>query len=127
MLAFAARRLFVAAFLVWVVASLVFLVIHLIPGDPAELLLAQGGIAPDPAAVANLREKLGLNLPLLVQYRDYLLALSHADFGASLLDEHSVGEEIALRLPRTLELVGMAGLLAVLGGLPLGVLAALNA
>jgi peptide/nickel transport system permease protein len=127
MLAFAARRLVVAVFLVWVVASLVFLVIHMIPGDPAELLLAQGGVAPDPAAVANLREKLGLDQPLLIQYRDHLLDLWHLDFGVSLVDEHAVGAEIALRLPRTLELVGLAGLLAVLVGLPLGVLAALGA
>jgi len=125
MLGFAARRLVVAAFLVWVVASLVFLVIHLIPGDPAELLLAQGGVAPDPATVAALREKLGLDQPLLLQYRDHLLGLIRGDFGLSLVDEHSVGAEIALRLPRTLELVGLAGLLATLIGLPLGVLAAL--
>lgn len=127
MLAFAARRLAISLFLVWVVASLVFLVIHMIPGDPAELLLAQGGIAPDPAAVADLRERLGLDRPLLAQYLDYLTALLQADFGYSLMDEHPVAEEIALRLPRTLELVGMAGLLAVIIGLPLGVLAALRA
>lgn len=126
MLGFVARRLVVAAFLVWVVASLVFLVIHLIPGEPAELLLAQGGVAPDPAAVAALREKLGLDLPLWVQYRDYLRNLAHADFGQSLIDEHSVGAEIALRLPRTLELIVFAGLLATLIGLPLGVVAALT-
>ena len=126
MLGFAARRLVVAAFLVWVVASLVFLVIHLIPGEPAELLLSQGGVAPDPASVAALREKLGLDLPLWVQYRAYLQNLFHADFGQSLVDEHSVGAEIALRLPRTLELIAVAGLLASLIGLPLGVLAALT-
>jgi len=97
MLAFAARRFIVAVFLVWVVASLVFLVIHLIPGDPAELLLAQGGVAPDPASVANLREKLGLERPLLVQYGDYLLDLSQLDFGISLVDEHAVSSEIALK------------------------------
>lgn len=64
MLGFAARRLLISLALVWVVASLVFPVIHLIPGDPAELLLSQGGIAPDPAAVQDLRERLGLNEPL---------------------------------------------------------------
>ena len=72
MLAFAARRLSVSVGLVWAVASLVFLVIHLIPGDPAELLLSQGGIAPDPAAVEELRDRLGLNLPLWTQYLDYM-------------------------------------------------------
>jgi peptide/nickel transport system permease protein len=127
MLAFAARRLALSLLLVWVVASLVFLVIHMIPGDPAELLLAQGGVAPDPGAVADLRERLGLDRPLLAQYGDYMLGLLRGDFGTSLQDEHLVADEIALRLPRTLELVGLAGLLAVLVGLPLGVLAALRA
>ncbi len=127
MLAYVARRLLTAVVLVWVVASLVFLVIHLVPGDPAELLLSQGGVAPDAAAVADLRDKLGLDLPLVQQYGEYLHGLVRGDFGNSLLDDSPVGAEIALRLPRTLELVGAAGLLAVLFGLPCGVFAALRA
>lgn len=127
MLAFAARRLLVSLGLVWVVASLVFLVIHLIPGDPAELLLSQGGIAPDPAAVEELRERLGLNLPLWTQYLAYMGGLLRGDFGLSLQDEHPIAEEIALRLPRTLELVGAAGLIAVAFGVPAGVAAGLRA
>ncbi len=127
MLAFAARRLAVSLGLVWVVASLVFLVIHLIPGDPAELLLSQGGIAPDPAAVEELRERLWRNQPLWTQYLSYMGGLLQGDFGLSLQDEHPIAEEIALRLPRTLELVGAAGVLSLLFGLPLGVAAALRA
>lgn len=127
MLAFAARRLAVSLGLVWVVASLVFLVIHLIPGDPAELLLSQGGIAPDPAAVEELRDRLGLNEPLWTQYVTYMGGLLQGDFGLSLQDEHPIAEEIALRLPRTLELIGAAGAISLLFGLPLGVAAALRA
>lgn len=127
MLAFAARRLVLSVGLVWAVASLVFLVIHLIPGDPAELLLSQGGIAPDPAAVEELRDRLGLNLPLWQQYLSYLGGLLQGDFGYSLQDDHPIVDEIALRLPRTLELVGMAGLISVLFGVPLGMAAALRA
>ena len=108
------------------VATLVFLIIHLIPGDPAELLLSQGGVAPDPAAVEELRERLGLNRPLATQYLSYLAALAQGDLGASLQDEHSVAQEIALRLPRTLELVGAAGLLALILGVPCGTFAALR-
>jgi len=126
MLRFASGRLAASLVLIWVVASLVFLVIHLIPGDPAELLLSQGGVAPDAAQVADLREHLGLDRPLGSQYLSYLNGLVHGDFGTSLQDEHPVAEDIVVRLPRTLELVGMAGLLAVLVGLPLGVLAALR-
>jgi peptide/nickel transport system permease protein len=126
MLVYTAWRVAVALSLVWVVATLVFLIIHLIPGDPAELLLSQGGVAPDPAAVEELRQRLGLNRPLAVQYLRYLGALVQGDLGASLQDDHSVAQEIALRLPRTLELVGAAGLLAFLLGVPSGTYAAVK-
>lgn len=127
MLSYAVRRTVISAVLVWIVTSLVFLAIHLVPGDPAELLLSQGGIAPDPAVLAGLRETLGLDKPLLQQYTTYLGNLLRGDFGVSLQDGHPVAEEIALRLPRTLELIGTAGALAVLFGIPLGTLAALRA
>ncbi|MEJ0068480.1 MAG: ABC transporter permease [Pseudomonadota bacterium] len=127
MLGYAARRLGIALALIWVVATVVFLVIHLIPGDPAELLLSQGGVAPDPGAVAELRARLGLDRPLFTQYAGYLAALAHGDLGASLLDDHPVAGEIALRLPRTLELIVASGLLALIVGLPAGTWAALRA
>ena len=53
------RRLLTSILLIWVVASIVFLAIRLVPGDPAELLLSQGGMAPDPAAVASSTRSLG--------------------------------------------------------------------
>ncbi len=121
------RRVAVAVGLVWFVATAVFLAIHLVPGDPAEMLLSQGGVAPDPDAVAELREKLGLEQPLLRQYGAYLAGLLRGNLGTSLIDDHSVAAEIALRLPRTLELIGAAALLALLAGLPAGTFAALRA
>jgi peptide/nickel transport system permease protein len=127
MLYYIARRVGVAIGLVWFVATFVFLAIHLVPGDPAELLLSQGGVAPDPGTVAELREKLGLDQPLLRQYAAYLAALLRGNLGSSLLDDHSVAAEIALRLPRTLELIGAAALLALVIGLPAGTFAALRA
>lgn len=127
MLAYALKRIAVALGLIWAVVSLVFLVIHLVPGDPAELLLSQGGVAPDPGAVTELRERLGLDQPIWSQYLTYLSGLLHGDLGSSLQDEHSVAAEIVLRLPRTLELIGAASLIAVLFGLPLGTIAALKA
>ncbi|GGF82025.1 peptide ABC transporter [Azorhizobium oxalatiphilum] len=126
MLAFTLRRTAIALVLVWLVATLVFMVIHLIPGDPAELLLSQGGVAPDPAAVAELRERLGLDLPLYTQYLNYWAGLFRGDFGVSLQDEHPVASEIALRLPRTLELIGAAAVIALSVGLPFGTMAALK-
>ena len=120
------RRVGVALLLVWVVASIVFLAIHFVPGDPAELLLSQGGAAPDPAAVDQLREQLGLDRPLLVQYLDSVGHALVGDLGESLQDGAPVGPEIMRRLPRTLELIGAAALLAVSAGIPLGMWAALR-
>src|SRR5258708_921354 len=127
MLGYALTRIAVALGLIWAVVTLVFLIIHFVPGDPAELLLSQGGVAPDPAAVVELREKLGLDRPLLAQYLGYVGGLLKGDLGSSLLDDHSVVDEIALRLPRTLELIFAASLIAVLFGLPLSTVAALRA
>ena len=59
------RRLLTSILLIWVVVSIIFLAIRLVPGDPAELLLSQGGMAPDAAAVAELHAQLGLDRPVL--------------------------------------------------------------
>ncbi len=96
------------------------------PGDPAELLLSTGGITPDPAAVAELRERLGLDRPILQQYLAYLANLARGDLGLSLVDDHPVAAEIALRLPRTLELIAAGTLIALLVGIPAGLKAAHN-
>lgn len=127
MLGYALTRIAVALGLIWAVVTLVFLIIHFVPGDPAELLLSQGGVAPHPSAVAELRDKLGLDRPILTQYLGYVGGLLKGDLGSSLLDDHSVADEIALRLPRTLELIFAASLISVVFGLPLGTLAALRA
>jgi len=111
----------------WVVATIVFLALHLVPGDPAELLLSTGGTAPDPVSVAELRERLGLNKPILEQYGDFLAGLARGDLGTSLVDDYPVIDEILLRLPRTLELILAGTLLAVLIALPAGTWAAVHA
>jgi peptide/nickel transport system permease protein len=121
-----ARRIGVAILLVWAVASIVFLAIRLVPGDPAELLLSQGGVAPDPATVAELHEQLGLDRPVLTQYIDNFRHLLSGDLGQSLQDGSPVAGEIARRLPRTLELIGVAAVFAVLLGIPGGLFAAIR-
>ena len=120
------RRVSLALLLVWVVATIVFMAIHLVPGDPAELLLSSGGSAADPVAVAELRERLGLNRPLLAQYGTFLAGLARGDLGTSLVDDYPVLDEIGLRLPRTLELIAAGTVLAILIGVPAGTWAALN-
>ena len=120
------RRIGIAALLIWVVATVIFMAIHLVPGDPAELLLSQGGSAPDPASVAQLRDQLGLDRPLLEQYLGSLGQVLHGDLGQSLQDGSPIWPEIATRLPRTLELIAAAAVVALAAGLPLGLLAALR-
>ncbi|MDE2516781.1 MAG: ABC transporter permease [Rhodospirillales bacterium] len=122
-MAWVLRRIGASLLLVWVVVTVVFMAIHLVPGDPAELLLSQGGSAPDPAAVAALRGQLGLDRPLLAQYGSDLVGLLHGDLGLSLQDQSPVAADIAQRLPRTIELLCAASILALGFGVPLGTLA----
>ena len=122
----AVRRILVSLVLIWIASSIVFLAIRFVPGDPAELLLSQGGIAPDPASVAALRDQLGLDDPIGAQYVDSFRRLLHGDLGESVQDGSKVSVEIMRRLPRTLELIGAASLLAVGFGLPAGMAAALR-
>lgn len=119
------QKVTVSLFLAWAVATIVFLTLHIVPGDPAELLLSTGGVVPDPDAVRELRERLGLNRPIHVQYLSFLSDLSRGDLGRSLVDDHPVSSEIALRLPRTLELILAGTLLAVVLGMPAGTYAAI--
>jgi len=121
-----ARRIVVALILVWIVASVVFLAIRLVPGDPAELMLSQGGVSPDAAVVAELREQLGLDRPVWDQYWANLRGLLVGDLGVSLTDQASVARQVFVRLPRTLELIAAAAILSVGFGIPLGLLAALR-
>ena len=120
------RRLFLTLAMAWVVATIVFLALHMVPGDPAELLLSTSGAMPDPATVQELREKLGLDQPLMVQYGRFLAGLVRGDLGTSLVDDYPVIQEIALRLPRTLELILAGTLIAVVIGVPAGVYAAVH-
>lgn len=120
------QRITISLALLWVVTSLVFLSIYMVPGDPAELLLSGEGSTPDPASIAQLRGDLGLDRPILTQYADRMAGLLHFDLGNSMIDGAPVATEIAKRLPRTLELVAAAAILSLLIGIPAGVVAALR-
>lgn len=121
------KRVGTSLLLMWVVATVVFLALHIVPGDPAELLLSTGGAMPDEYAIAELREKLGLNRPVIEQYGAFLAGLAQGDLGRSLVDDYPVAEEIMLRLPRTLELILAGTLIAVAIALPAGTAAAVRA
>ncbi len=121
MTAFIARRLLLTVPVILGVATLVFLLIHLVPGDPVQAML---GESASPADVADLRVRLGLDQPLLVQYEHYIRHLAAGDLGTSLRTNQPVTAAIAERLPATAELAVVAMGVAILIALPLGLLAA---
>jgi peptide/nickel transport system permease protein len=114
-------RVGAALVVIFGVCTLVFLLIHLVPGDPVEAMLGERAQASDRAA---LRAALGLDLPLWEQYRRYLAGLLRLDLGQSFLDQRPVAAILAERLPATLRLAAAALAIAILIALPLGVLAA---
>ena len=103
--------------------TLVFFLIHLIPGDPVEVMLGETAGAADKQ---DLRRTLGLDQPVISQYGHFLTALAEGSLGQSLYEQASVTELIRARLPATLELTLSALLVAVLLSFPLATLAAAN-
>lgn len=122
---FLLKRLGISLAMLFFVSTIVFMVVHMMPGDPVLMMLG-GDSNPDPAAVETLREELGLNKPIPIQYKDWLFNMLQGDLGYSYSERIPVTESIAGRLPRTLELAGAAMLLACIIGLPLGVWSALR-
>jgi ABC-type dipeptide/oligopeptide/nickel transport system permease component len=124
MLRYIGRRLVGAIPVLWGVATLVFVIMRLLPGDPAALMLSEGGGSAE--AIAALRAELGLDDPLLVQYGRYLFSLLQGELGTSLFTHRPVTTTIAEQLPSTIELALAAMVVAtVVGGL-LGVAAAVR-
>lgn len=103
--------------------SLVFILIHLIPGDPVEVMLGETASSADKEA---LRRSLGFDRPLATQYRAFLTDLATGDLGRSLYEPAGVAEIIGARLPATLELAMCAMVAALLISFPLAILAALR-
>lgn len=103
------------------VCTLVFLLLHLVPGDPIDAMLGENA---RPADRVELRRALGLDRPLLVQYRGYLGGLLRFDLGRSFQDQRPVRAILAERLPATLQLAATALFVALVLAIPLGVLAA---
>jgi ABC-type dipeptide/oligopeptide/nickel transport system permease component len=120
-LTFLLRRLLLTVPVLLGVATLVFSLVHLVPGDPAQAMLGESASASD---VADLRARLGLNRPLTVQYTEYLAGLLSGNLGRSFRYGTPVAREIAARLPRTIELAAAAMVVAILVAVPLGVLGA---
>ncbi len=120
---FLARRLLLTTPVLLGVATLVFSLIHLIPGDPAQAML--GEAAPQ-ADVVELRHRLGLDRPLIEQYGMFLKGLVTGDLGTSLRTGQPVTDQIVERMPATFELAAAAMIVAIAFAMPLGIVAAVR-
>jgi peptide/nickel transport system permease protein len=116
------RALYLATSLLGI-ALLAFVMLRVAGGDPAVLLAGEN---PDPAVVETIRHELGLDQPAPIQFARFIAAAVHGDFGKSYITRRAVSDEILRRLPNTLTLASGAILFATLGGLALGIIAALR-
>jgi ABC-type dipeptide/oligopeptide/nickel transport system permease component len=121
---FLLRRLLLTLPVLLGVVTLVFSLIHMVPGDPVEAML---GESASPQEVADVRRRLGLDRPLYVQYGAYLRGLAVGDLGTSLRTSEPVARAIAERMPATVQLALAAIGLAVIVAIPLGIVAAVRA
>jgi ABC-type dipeptide/oligopeptide/nickel transport system permease component len=118
---FLIRRLLLTIPVLLGVATLVFSLIHLIPGDPVQAMLGDNATPED---ITAMRERLGLNRPLPAQYASFMRGALTGDLGRSLRTNQDVAAAIAERMPATFELAFASMLVAVLIAIPLGIIAA---
>ncbi|MES9825607.1 MAG: nickel ABC transporter permease [Candidatus Thiodiazotropha endolucinida] len=121
--AFLISRLLSALVVIIGVVCLVFMLIHLVPGDPVDVMLGESAIPADREA---LRSSLGLDRPITVQLTDFLKGVAALDLGDSLHTRQPVSELLASHIPATLELALAALIVTLLTAIPLGILAAVN-
>lgn len=117
-------RLLGFASVIFGVLVLTFLLIHLVPGDPVEVMLGESASVTDREA---LREQLGLNQPLIVQFGQYLNNLAHGDLGQSIHTKTPIIKLFKTRYPASIKLAILSLIIGVAIGVPLGVYAALKA
>ena len=116
-------RILTTVLVVFGVSTLVFFLIHFIPGDPVEVMLGESARAMDREA---LRKALGLNEPLFVQWLHFMNGMVSLDFGSSLHARRPVVDMVFERIPATLQLTGFALLFALIIAFPLGIIAAMR-
>ena len=124
MLKYTIRRLLAAIPVLFGLSIILFAFVHFLPGDPCRSILGQHATE---VACNRLRENLGLDQPLVIQYLDYMRKLLSGDFGASIINSKPFLTEFGARFPATVELTVAAMLFAVTVGIPLGRLAARHA
>jgi peptide/nickel transport system permease protein len=122
-IAFAVDRCVRLVFVLLAITLVSFLFLHLIPGDPIAIRLGEHA---SPQQIAYLTHEYGLDQPWWVQLGKYLVALAHGDLGISISDTQPVAQKLALAFPATVELTAGAMLVAIVIGIPAGVLAAVR-
>jgi ABC-type dipeptide/oligopeptide/nickel transport system permease component len=115
------KRFFLTLPALWLVLTLVFLMIYIVPGDPVEQMLGEGAA---PGQLTQLRHALGLDLSLHMQYRHYLWQLGRGDLGQSFKFQAPVRQIIFERYPATLQLAFLALVVCAAIAIPCGMLAA---
>jgi peptide/nickel transport system permease protein len=123
MFAFLGKRILILIATLLLVSGVIFIVLQVIPGDPAQIIL---GIQATPENLQELRHKLGLDQPLAIQYWNWLSALIRGDFGRSITYEVPISTLIASRLQVTVPLAIFAIFFAVIFSIPLGIYAAIH-
>jgi peptide/nickel transport system permease protein len=123
MLNFLLSRLFSALIVILGVSTLVFMLIHIVPGDPVEVMLGESSMPADREA---LRHALGLDQPIVTQLLHYFNGLLHFDLGESLHSKRPIMDVLLERIPATIELAVAGLLVAILIAFPLGMIAAVR-
>jgi ABC-type dipeptide/oligopeptide/nickel transport system permease component len=123
MLAFIVRRLLLTLPVVWIVVTLVFGLIHMVPGDPVAQMLGEGASVGE---VEQLRHDLGLDRPVLEQYRTYMLGVVHGDLGRSVRNQEAVTASILGHYPATVELAFASMVFSLAVSVPFGVVSAVR-
>ena len=124
MILFALRRLGEAVAVLFVLSFLIYVIGSIVPGDIAQQMAGIEGATPE--RMAEMRQRLGLDRPLLVRYWEWLAAAVRGDFGNSLFTGRNIAADIRAQFPVSLEVAAVGVLLAVVIGIPLGVYAAVR-
>ncbi|UOQ92469.1 ABC transporter permease [Halobacillus shinanisalinarum] len=117
------KRFLQLLLLLFGISFLVFMSMHIAPGDPATVI---GGPTATESDIEAIREELGLNKPVLVQYVDYIKGVVQGDLGYSFQNNQSVAEAIIIRFPQTLNLAIASMIVAILIGVPAGIISAIK-
>jgi peptide/nickel transport system permease protein len=123
LLRYLGRRLLQTIPVLFGISVIVFLLVRLIPGDPARAML---GTRATPQLIARMHSQFGLNKPIWVQYVDFINSALHGQFGVSFFYQSSVGSLLAQRIPLTVGLLAYAAVISVLVAFPLALLAAFH-